>query len=412
MVKDFKLRNIKARQIFDSRGNPTIEVTAFTKTAKAKAMVPSGASTGSKEAFELRDNNSKLFFGKSVFKAVKNAESLGKKLYGTDVRQQRKIDEFMIKEDGTNNKSRYGANAILGISLAVSRLAAILKNEPYYIYLSKLSGTKLKYPVPHANIINGGKHSGAGLKIQEFMVVPKASSFTASARIVVEVYHELKSIILKKYGRHAINVGDEGGFAPPLEKAEDALNLIVRAIKKAGYEKKAFIAIDSAASEFYKNGRYDINGGLSGEQLQKYYKKLLKRFPIILWEDPFDENDIESFTEFTKTVKIPVMGDDLLCSNKKIIEKAIEGKWCNALLLKVNQIGTLTEAIESAKLAMEHKWKVMVSHRSGETEDTFIADFSFALGCGAIKLGAPCRSERTAKYNRLMEIEEEIRTSH
>ena len=401
-----KIRGIKARQVLDSRGNPTIEVEVSTAGSLNRAIVPSGASTGKYEALELRDNG-KAFLGMSVQKAISNVNKiLAKKLIGKNVGNQKEIDKIMIKLDGTNNKSKLGANAILGVSMAVSRAGAFSKNMHLFEYLGELAGNKkFVLPIPYSNVINGGIHAGNNLQIQEFMIVPvKSRNFSESVRIVSETYHLLKKDIEGKYGKLGINVGDEGGFAPPLNTAEEALDLLNEAIAISGYRRKLRIAMDCAASEFYDNGSY--MGSMTGDELIDYYLKLIKDYKIISIEDPFDQDDFLSYAKFMKKVETQVVGDDLLVSNVERVKQAVDKKLCNALLLKVNQIGTVTEAIEAANLALKNKWKVMVSHRSGETEDPYIADLAVGLGTRQIKLGAPCRSDRTAKYNQLLRIEE------
>jgi enolase len=329
---------------------------------------------------------------------------------------QKSIDDAMIALDGTPNKSKLGANAILGVSMAVCRLAAKIKQKQLYQYIAEIAGTEPKQysvPVPFANVINGGKHAGSSLKIQEFMITPVfAKDFAEGTRMTAEVYHTLKKLVEEKYGKGATNVGDEGGFAPQLTTPEQALDLLVDAIKKAGYAGKMKISIDAAASEFYdeKTGNYVMDKPYTKDEMVTYYTRLLKAYPIATLEDPFDQDDFESWAKLTAIatkLKVPIIGDDLLVSNPERIKTGIEKKLCSALLLKVNQIGTVSEAITAAKNATAAGWKVMVSHRSGETEDTFIADLAVGLGCGHIKLGAPCRTERVAKYNQLLRIEEE-----
>jgi enolase len=416
------LTKIKARQVLDSRGNPTVEVEVHSNVAEGRAMVPSGASTGKFEAWELRDNG-KSYGGKSVEKAVNNVNMLiAPKLMG-GVLDQKQIDKSMIALDGTTNKSRLGANAILGVSLAAARCSAHSYGVPLYSFLDNYFQNKGTYnksyqakrfvlPIPFANIINGGKHAESQLKFQEFMVAPiKAKSFADATQMVVEVYHDLKKVIETQYGKSAANVGDEGGFAPPLKSPEEALNLIVKAIEEAGYQKKVRIAMDCAASEFYVQGRYNVTEIMSKnrDELIDYYSSLVKQYGIISIEDPFDQEDYEAFAMFTqKNRKLQIVGDDLLVTNPAKIQMALTKNLCNALLLKVNQIGSLSEAMDAAFLAKANKWNVMVSHRSGETEDPFIADLTVALGVGQIKLGAPCRGERTAKYNQLLRIEDEL----
>jgi enolase len=401
-----KIKGIKARQVLDSRGNPTIEVEVATENSLNRAIVPSGASTGVHEALELRDNK-KDFNGKSVFKAVNNVNKLiAKKLIGMNSEKQQEIDNLMIKLDGTANKKRLGANAILGVSMAVARAGAFSKKMHLFEHFADIAeNKKLKLPIPYANIINGGIHAGNNLDIQEFMIVPyKSRKFSESVKIISETYHYLKEQIALKYGKLGTNVGDEGGFAPPLNTAEEALDLLTDSLQNCGYKSKLRIAMDCAASEYYNDGKYMSQ--MNGDQMTDYYLRLIKDYKIISIEDPFDQDDFSSYQNFMKKVKIQVVGDDLLVSNKERVEMAINKKLCNALLLKVNQIGTVTEAIEAANLALKNKWNVMVSHRSGETEDPFIADLSVGLGNGQIKLGAPCRSDRTAKYNQLLRIEE------
>lgn len=402
------ITKIKAREILDSRGNPTVEVDVHAGRIFQTAAVPSGASTGKHEAVELRDGG-KRFNGKGVKKAIRNIEKkIAPLLKGKDVSIQRAIDELMIEKDHTDNKSRLGANAILGISLACARTAAINNNQYLFEYLNQLllKDVNPRLPRPFFNVINGGKHAGNKLAIQEFMIAPRAGSFKEALRMGSEVYHQLKKILEKKYGKNAVNVGDEGGFAPPIKRAEDALNLIQEAIRKAGYSKKIDLAMDCAASEFYQKGIYYLHKKFTKEKLIDYYLQLIKKYKIISIEDPFEEDDFASFALLREQSGIQVVGDDLTVTNLERIEEAVRDKSCNCLLLKVNQIGSLTEALEAVRLAYQHRWKVMVSHRSGETTDHFIADLAVGIGCGMIKSGAPCRGERTSKYNRLLRIEE------
>ncbi len=410
-----KLTTIHARQVFDSRGNPTVEVEVAAGGLKAKAMVPSGASTGIHEAVELRDD-AVQYNGKGVLQAVDNVNTIiAKALKGIDPTQQKKIDNLLLKLDGTTNKGKLGANALLGVSMACARLGALCKGIPLYEHISKLSGRKIVMPIPFANIINGGEHAGNKLTPQEFMIVPTgASSFTEATQIVTETYHLLKKIIAKQYGKEATSVGDEGGFAPPLDSFEEALDLIMEAIKKSGWSDKLKIALDPAASEFYVKKHYDVGLKiLRPSQLVDHYRDLFKKYPIVSVEDPFEQDDFESFKALMQSMKgmkqkPQIVGDDLTVTNVKRIRLAAKEKLCNALLLKVNQIGTITESIDAALLAFKHGWNVMVSHRSGETEDPFIADMAVGLGSGQIKLGAPCRSDRVAKYNQLLRIEEAL----
>jgi enolase len=378
-----------------------------------RAAVPSGASTGKHEAIELRDGDPKRYRGLGVLGAVQNAEKLiAPKLRGLDPRQQSRIDRLMIDLDGTPNKSRLGANAILAVSLAVAKLAAKLDGRPLYAYLSKGRGRTL--PVPVMNVINGGKHAGTGLKIQEFMVVPAgAKSFSESLRMGAEIYHSLKNVIQSKHGRQSINVGDEGGFAPPLNKTAEAMDLLIQAISEAGYSPgtDAFLGLDAASSEFYENNTYQIDGETkSPTELMEFYLQLIEKYPIRYLEDPFEQEDFEHTAQLTKKVgaRVQVVGDDIFVTNVARLKRGIDAGAANALLLKVNQIGSLTEAKEAAQLAMKSGYGVVTSHRSGETEDATIADLAVALNCGRIKTGAPCRGERTAKYNRLLQIEQEL----
>jgi enolase len=408
------IQKVHARQIFDSRGNPTVEVEVTTQLGTYVSAVPSGASTGIHEAHELRDGG-KAYMGKGVLKAVANVKSAGLQIIGMDVTDQKAIDTKLLQIDGTPNKEKLGANAILGISMAVCQAGAAAHKMPLYAYIAKLSGnTKMQLPVPCLNIINGGKHAENGLSVQEFMIVPNgASTFSEAMQMGSEVYHHLKKVIHEKYGGASTAVGDEGGFAPNITSSAEAVKLVKSAIKKAGYEGKISLALDAAASEFCNSdGTYTYEGKkIKGSELAKKYVALLKE-GIISLEDPFDQDDFVHFAELTGKIaqKAQVVGDDLTVTNPARIQMAAESKACNALLLKINQIGSITEAIEAAKLAKSYGWSVMVSHRSGETEDTFIADFVVGIGSGQIKTGAPARSERLAKYNRLLRIEEELGT--
>jgi enolase len=409
-----KIEKLHARQILDSRGNPTIEVEVHTNNCTGTADVPSGASTGKYEALELRDNKTD-FHGKSVYTAVHNVcHIINPLLVGMNVDDQRKIDETMIKADGTKNKAKFGANAILGVSMACARAGAISYNNHLHEYLGSLYGNKeFTLPVPFCNVINGGVHAGGGLKFQEFMIVPyKAKTFAEAVKLVSETYQELKKVIAETFGKQFTLLGDEGGFSPPIESPEAALDLLEVALGRVGHKAKVAIAMDVAASEFYdeKTKKYQVavSTFMTGDELVDYYVMLVRKYNIISIEDPFDQDDFESYGKLMKKIgsKIQIVGDDLLVTNVERIKKAIELKSCNALLLKVNQIGSLTEAFEAAKLAQSHGWKVQVSHRSGETEDAFIADLAVGISSGQIKLGAPARSERTAKYNELLRIED------
>ncbi|CAG8458508.1 110_t:CDS:2 [Ambispora gerdemannii] len=415
--------SVKARRIFDSRGNPTVEVDLTTGHGLFRAAVPSGASTGVHEALELRDNNKAEYVGKDVSKAVSNVNNIiaGKLIEANlDVKDQKAVDDFLLKLDGTKNKSKLGANAILGVSLAVAKAGAAEKGVPLYKHISDLAGSKEPFvlPVPAFNVINGGSHAGNKLAMQEFMILPTgAKSFTEAMKIGSEVYHALKSVIKSKYGQDATNVGDEGGFAPNIQDNKEGLELLKEAIAKAGYTDKIKIGMDVAASEFYKEGKYDLDfknpnsdpsKWLTGPQLAELYGEFIKDYPIVSIEDPFDQDDWEAWSHLNSTANIQIVGDDLTVTNPERIQTAIQKKACNALLLKVNQIGTVSESIEAAKLSQNDGWGVMVSHRSGETEDTTIADLVVGLRTGQIKTGAPCRSERLAKYNQLLRIEEEL----
>jgi enolase len=408
---DFQIVSVRGRWILDSRGNPTVEAEVQTLGGGfGRAAVPSGASTGKHEALELRDGG-KQFHGKGVRKAVDNVNNvIAKEIIGMDSRDQEAVDRRMIELDGTKNKSQLGANAILSVSLAVAHAAANTYGLPLYQYLGGLLARTL--PVPLMNIINGGKHAGNELKIQEFMIVPVgAASFAEALRMGSEVYHSLRKYLVNKYGLSAVNVGDEGGFAPPMKQTREALEALVAAIRDAGYEpgKDVALAIDAAASNFYdeRKGAYSIDGReLTREKMMELYEELVKEYPIVSVEDPLHEEEFEGFAELTRSLRVQVVGDDVFVTNVERLSKGIEAGAANALLLKVNQIGTLTEAIEAARLAMQHGYSVVVSHRSGETEDATIAHLAVALNTGQIKTGAPARGERTAKYNELLRIEE------
>uniref|UniRef100_A0A0N5BNN1 Enolase n=1 Tax=Strongyloides papillosus TaxID=174720 RepID=A0A0N5BNN1_STREA len=413
---------IHARQIYDSRGNPTVEVDLTTDKGVFRAAVPSGASTGIHEALEMRDGDKAVHHGKGVLNAIRNinekiAPSLISKNF--NVTDQVAIDRFMIELDGTPNKNHLGANAILGVSMAVCKAGAAEAGMPVYQYIAKLAGTeKVILPVPAFNVINGGSHAGNKLAMQEFMILPTgASNFKEAMRMGSEVYHHLKAEIKKRYGLDATAVGDEGGFAPNIQDNKEGLDLLNTAIAKAGYQGKIVIGMDVAASEFYKDGKYDLDfknpnsdpsKHLTGDQLAELYKSFIKEYPVVSIEDAFDQDDWENWNKLHASTSIQLVGDDLTVTNVKRIQTAIEKKSCNCLLLKVNQIGSVTESIEAAQLSRKNGWGVMVSHRSGETEDYFIADLVVGLATGQIKTGAPCRSERLAKYNQLLRIEEEL----
>jgi len=416
------ITKVHAREIFDSRGNPTVEVEVTTSKGMFRAAVPSGASTGIYEALELRDKDPSKFLGKGVSKAVDNVNKvigpalIEKKI---DVTNQEGIDNLMLEIDGTENKAKLGANAILGVSLAVCKAGAAHKGVPLYKYISELAGNKtVILPVPAFNVINGGSHAGNKLAMQEFMLLPTgASNFREAMRMGAEIYQNLKKVVKEKYGIDATNVGDEGGFAPNILENKEGLELLKVAIEKAGYTGKIEIGMDVAASEFHKDGKYDLDfknkdsdpsKWVSKDELRDIYLDFIKNYPVVSIEDAFDQDHWDAWSDLTSKVSIQIVGDDLTVTNPKRIKTAIDKKACNCLLLKVNQIGSVTESIQACKLAQSNGWGVMVSHRSGETEDTFIADLVVGLCAGQIKTGAPCRSERLAKYNQLLRIEEEL----
>ena len=408
-----KIKDIKAREILDSRGNPTVEVDVILDNGiMGRASVPSGASTGSREALELRDNDNR-YNGKGVLKAVSNVNDIIRPaLIGFDSDKQKELDYKMIELDGTPNKSKLGANAILGVSMAYLKACANNANIPLYKYVMEIyQGRHLTLPVPMMNILNGGAHADNNLDFQEFMIIPKASNIKERIRIGSEVFHSLKKV-LKEKGL-ATSVGDEGGFAPNINSNSEAFDLIIEGITKAGYTpgKDVFLGIDVAASEFYKDGKYCFEGReLTTEEIINYYKELVSKYPIISIEDPVDENDWEGFALLTKEIgdRIQLVGDDLFTTNKEYLGKGISMKAGNAILLKVNQIGTITETIETIELAKDNGYKTIISHRSGETEDTTIADLAVGLNLGQIKTGSMSRTDRIAKYNELIRIEEEL----
>lgn len=412
-VKDFEMFeiiDIKAREVLDSRGNPTIETEIITGGGYGSAIVPSGASTGKHEALELRDKNYR-YGGKGVLNAVRNVnETITPLLIGMDIRKQKEIDRVMIEEDGTENKGNFGANAILSVSLAAARCAADTLNIPLYQYIGGLNTFVL--PVPMMNVINGGEHAGNELDFQEFMIMPVgAKSFSEALRVCAEVYHHMKKIIAKKYGKSSTNVGDEGGYAPPMKEISEPLEIIMSTLEELSYTDIFKIALDTASSTFYdeKTNIYNAMGKkMNSGELIDLFANVCSKYPIISIEDPMAEDDFEGFVEITKKLgkKIQIVGDDLFVTNKNRLSTGIEKGACNSLLLKVNQIGSLTEAIDTANLAYRNGYSVVVSHRSGETEDTMIADIAVGISSGQIKTGAPSRSERCAKYNRLLRIEE------
>jgi enolase len=408
-----RLTGLTALEVLDSRGNPTIAVTAHTDRGTGRAIVPSGASTGAHEAVELRDGDPKRYGGKGVLKAVANVEGeIARHLAGFDVEDQNAIDEALIELDGTPNKSRLGANATLGVSLAVAHAAANVNGAPLYRKLG--GGDAALLPLPMANILNGGAHADTSVDLQEFMVCPVgAPTFAEAIRAVAEVYHALKAV-LKSQGL-ATGVGDEGGFAPDLRSNEDALKLIIEAIHKSGYEpgRDVAIALDPAASEFYKDGRYNLKGEgrtLDASALVELYQDWSARYPIVSIEDGVAEDDWDGWKHLTDTLgsEVQLVGDDLFVTNVARLKEGIERGVANSILIKVNQIGTLTETLEAIDLARKARYSAVISHRSGETEDTTIADLAVATGAGMIKTGAPARSDRVAKYNRLLQIEREL----
>uniref|UniRef100_A0A7S1WMD7 phosphopyruvate hydratase n=1 Tax=Alexandrium catenella TaxID=2925 RepID=A0A7S1WMD7_ALECA len=416
------IEKIHARQIFDSRGNPTVEVEVTTDKGTFRAAVPSGASTGENEACELRDGG-KAFLGKGVTKAVENVKSIiAPALTGKDPTEQAAIDNAMLALDGTDNKSKLGANAILGVSMACCRAGAAQKGLPLYKYINEIAGSpKMTMPVPCFNVINGGVHAGNYLAFQEFFLIPVgATSFADAMQLGSETYHTLKGIIKKKYGLDSTAVGDEGGFAPAVQDPEESLKLLMEAIEQAGHAGKIVIGSDPASSEFWKGeeGVYDLDfknpspkpeNKFTREAMVEKYKQYIATYPIVLLEDPFAEEDFEGHAQLTAAVgdKVEIVGDDLYCTNVKRVQMGLDKSATNSMLLKVNQIGSVTESIAAWKLCVDNQWGVFVSHRSGETEDTFIADLTVGLGTGHLKTGAPCRSERLAKYNQLLRIEEE-----
>ncbi|MGB7580990.1 MAG: phosphopyruvate hydratase [Sedimentisphaerales bacterium] len=412
------IAGVKAREILDSRGNPTVEVDVILEDGSfGRAAVPSGASTGAHEAVELRDTNNKRYMGKGTLGAVKNVnDKIAPKVIGMDATAQEDIDRLMIEMDGTPNKGKFGANAILGVSLAAAKAAAASACLPLYRYLGGCNANIL--PVPMMNILNGGKHADNSVDFQEFMVMPiGAPTFAEALRYGAETFHSLKSILKKK--GYATSVGDEGGFAPNLKSNDEACEVIVSAIEAAGYKpgKDIAIALDPAASSFYEDGKYNLaksgQGKKTSSQMTQLYKTWIEKYPIVSIEDGLDENDWDGFKEHTAVLgkKIQIVGDDLYVTNTKFIKRGIEEKATNAVLIKLNQIGTITETVEAIELCRKAGWGYVISHRSGETEDTFMADFAVAMGGGQIKTGSACRSERICKYNQLLRIEEELSKS-
>ncbi len=409
------IQRIHAHEILDSRGNPTVRVLLTLSSGQTvSASVPSGASTGEHEAVELRDGDKSRYLGKGVLKAISNVNDIiAPALIGKDVTQQAEIDNLMLQLDGTPNKAKLGANAILGVSLAVARASSVAQNIPLYQSLGGTSAVRL--PVPMMNIINGGKHADNSVDFQEFMVMPVGfTNFSDALRAGTETFHALSKILHKK--GYSTSVGDEGGFAPNLKSNEEAVEVIMEAIKAAGYEPGTQIAIamDVASSSFFENGQYNLSksgGGMkSGRELTDLYAQWCKQYPIISIEDGLDENDWSGFATLTAEIgeSAQIVGDDLFVTNPSFVQKGIENNSANAVLIKLNQIGTVTETIAAIDLCKKAGWRYVISHRSGETEDAFMADFAVAMGGGQIKTGSACRSERMAKYNRLLEIEMEL----
>jgi len=410
-----KIESIKAREVLDSRGNPTVEVDLVTEKGLFRSIVPSGASAGQHEALELRDNDNSRYLGKGTLKAVANINKIiAPKVISMDCTKQKEIDELMLRLDGTPNKNVLGANAILPVSMAVTRAGAAAKNMPLYTYIGELYGVKANIlPMPMCNVINGGKHAGQENSIQEHMLVPVgAKSFVEAIRMVSESYHHLAKLLKKKYGAGATLIGDEGGFAPSqIENIRERLDLMLDAVKNAGYNGKIKIALDPASSEFYQDGIYKIGKKkYAGTELVDFYAELCRDYPIISIEDGHAEDDWDSWVEMTRKLgnKIQIVGDDIFVTNTERIKKGIKLKCANSVLIKLNQIGTVTETLGAIRMAHKNKWTAVISHRSGETEDSFIADLAVGTNAGQIKTGAPTRSDRVAKYNQLIRIEEEL----
>ena len=415
-IQKSKIKNIKAGEIFDSRGNPTVEVELSTDLGVFQASVPSGASKGKYEAVELRDGG-KRYGGKGVLKAVNNINKIiASALKGKDPTKQKEIDELMIKLDGRKNKSKLGANAILAVSLVLCRAGAKSENTPLFKHIAKLAEnySPLILPKPCFNIINGGAHAKNGLDFQEFMIVPQENSFFENLEISKKIYHKLKKIIKKRYGEKGMILGDEGGFAIPFKKTEEAIELISAVAKNLGFAKRIKIILDVAASQFFKKGKYITKFGVfTSKMLANYYQDLIRKYPILGLEDPFSENDLKGWRMLSSkfqasSSKFLIIGDDLTATNPKRIKLAYKKKACNGIIIKPNQIGTVSETIEAVKLAKSYGWKIVVSHRSGETCDDFIADFAVGVGAEFIKSGAPFLKERMAKYDRLVKIEKEL----
>lgn len=408
-----KITELRARQVLDSRGLPTVEAEVHTASGFSRAIVPSGASTGTHEALELRDQG-QAFQGKSVLKAVENVnQAIAPKVKGRAVDDIPALDKLMVELDGTPLKERLGANAVLAVSMAACKEAARCHGQPLHAFLAGLAGRKGEtLPVPQMNVINGGRHAGLENSIQEHMLFPtKAKSFSQALQACAETYQGLKALFKKRFGPRAILLGDEGGFVPPLATVRERLDVMIEAVEAAGHGKEMAFALDAAASEFHADNAYDLGEKkLSSGEMVDFYASLCRDYPIASVEDGLAEDDWQGWSELTRKLggKVQIVGDDLLVTNTRRMEKALRLKACNALLLKVNQIGSVSEAIAAANLAFKNGWKVVVSHRSGETEDSFIADLVVGLDAGQSKFGAPARSERTAKYNQLLRIEEAL----
>jgi len=421
MRNSLQIEKIYAMEVLDSRGNPTVQVEAEAKGVVGRAIVPSGASTGSYEAVELRDNDKSRYLGKGVRKAVDNVNKIiATQLKGMNAFEQNKIDKMLLQLDGTENKEKLGANAMLGVSLAIAKLAANYLNIPLYMYIGGINAKNM--PIPMMNILNGGKHAGNNINMQEFMIIPVgAKDFSECMEMGVKVYHTLKRVL--KENKMNTSVGDEGGFAPNLENDEEAIKLIVKSIEEAGYKPGQEIALglDVAASEMYQEaikigqeGKYYFwksNELKTTDEMIEYFEKLTKKYPIISIEDGLAEEDWEGWSKLNGRIgkEIQIVGDDLFVTNTTRLKKGIMGNAANTILIKPNQIGTLTETLDAIELAKKNGYKTIISHRSGETEDTTIADIAVAVNAGQIKTGAPCRSERVAKYNRLLNIENELK---
>jgi enolase len=407
-----EITKVKAREVLDSRGNPTVEAEVWAGSKMGRAIAPSGASTGIHEALELRDSDLRRYSGKGVLKAVKNVNTIiAKAITGFNCTEQSEIDRTLIELDGTSNKINLGANATVAASMAAAKCAASCRDLPLYRSLNPHASL---LPVPMLNVLNGGKHAGTKLALQEFMIMPiGAPNFREALRMAAETYHELAKIVKERYGVGAKNVGDEGGYAPDMTMTQEALECLMRAIENVGYSKEISLALDPAASSFYDGNKktYLLDGkSMTSQEVVDFWAQLAETYPIVSIEDPFQEEDFESFAVLTERVgsHVQIVGDDIFVTDVKRIEKGIEKRAANSVLIKLNQVGTVTEAVNAIDLARDNSWTAVVSHRSGETEDPMIADFVVGMGTGQIKSGAPARGERTAKYNQLLRIEEEL----